>query len=112
MAIVQGTLLYAAELTCNGQNWVEGEYQAATNRMIRGFQVNPSGHRGFGKQAKALLNHRQAKFAQRLWPRGCHEETRDLASLKGSEQWPWFDAGRRRQKGRHGGDSSTSQDRS
>ena len=39
MAIVQGTLLYAAELPWNGQTAMEGEYQATINRMGRALQA-------------------------------------------------------------------------
>ena len=35
MAIIQGTMLYTSELTWNGGKGVEGEYQAAINRMGR-----------------------------------------------------------------------------
>lgn len=35
MPLVQGTVLYAAELTWSGQKGVEGEYQRAINRMAR-----------------------------------------------------------------------------
>ena len=35
MAIVQGTMLYASELTWNGKKGLEGEYQKAINRMGR-----------------------------------------------------------------------------
>ena len=55
MSLVQGTMLYGAELTWNGQRGVEGEYQRAINRMARstlgafrstlvGILVGESGH--------------------------------------------------------------------
>ena len=34
-AIVQGTMLYASELTWNERDTVEGQYQLAINRMAR-----------------------------------------------------------------------------
>ena len=47
MALVQGTMLYAAELTWNGQTGVEGGYQRAINRMGRStlgaFKYTPQG---------------------------------------------------------------------
>ena len=69
-------MLYAAELAWNGGRGVEGEYQRAINRMGRStlgaFQSPPlgivaaeSGH----IPARALLNYRQARFAQRLHAR-------------------------------------------
>ena len=46
-AIVQGTMLYASELTWNGKENVENEYQLAINRMGRAslgaFQTMPRG---------------------------------------------------------------------
>ena len=33
MAIVQGTMFYGAELTCNGKKGVAREYQDAISRM-------------------------------------------------------------------------------
>ena len=35
MSLIQGTVLYGAELTWNGQKGVEGENQRAINRMAR-----------------------------------------------------------------------------
>ena len=75
-AVVQGTMLYAAELTWNGKKKVEGEYQQAINRMGRAklgaFRSTPLGivaaESGL-TPARALLNHRQARFAQRLYAR-------------------------------------------
>ena len=69
-------MLYAAELTWNEGKGIEGEYQRAINRMGRSalgvFRSTPlaivaaeSGH----VPARALLNYRQAKFAQRLHAR-------------------------------------------
>ena len=47
MAIVQGTLLYAPELTWNGRVGMEGGYQRAINRMGRTglgvFKSTPTG---------------------------------------------------------------------
>ena len=73
MSLVQGTMLYVAELTWSGQRGVEGEYQRAINRMARStlgaFRSTPlgvlaaeSGH----TPARALLDYR---FAQRLLAR-------------------------------------------
>lgn len=45
MAITQGTMLYAAELTWKGQKGMEGEYQAAVNLMGRA-----TGHSGGGER--------------------------------------------------------------
>ena len=46
-AIVQGTMLYPSELTWNGKENVEREYQLAINRMSRAslgaFQITPRG---------------------------------------------------------------------
>ena len=75
-AIVQGTMLYASELTWNGQDRVEGPYQLAINRMARATlgvqQSTPQGiimaESGF-TPARALLDHGQARFAQRLYAR-------------------------------------------
>jgi hypothetical protein len=75
-AIVQGTMLYASELTWNGQDKVEGPYQLAINRMARAtlgvHQSTPRGiimaESGF-TPARALLDHRRARFAQRLYAR-------------------------------------------
>ena len=65
-AIVQGTVLYASELTWNGQDNVEGPYQLAINRMARAtlgvHQSTPRGiimaESGF-TPARALLDHRR-----------------------------------------------------
>ena len=73
MSLVQGTIMYAAELTWNGQRGVEGEYQRVINRMARSalgtFRSTPleilaaeSGH----APARALLDYRQSRLAQRL----------------------------------------------
>ena len=73
MSLVQGTMLYAAELTWSGQKGVEGEYQRAINRMARSalgaFRSTPQGILAVESAltpARALLEHRQARFAQRL----------------------------------------------
>lgn len=73
MAIVQ---LYAAGLTWNGGRGVEGGYQAATNRMggatLEAFQSTPLGivaaESGLAP-TRALLDHRRARFTQRLLAR-------------------------------------------
>ena len=48
MSLVQGTMLYVAELTWSGQRGVEGEYQRAINRMARstlgGLQIHATRH--------------------------------------------------------------------
>ena len=76
MAVVQGTMLYGAELTWNGKKGVAREYQDAISRMGRAtlgaFQSTPLGivaaESGLAP-AGALLNHRQASFTQRLFAR-------------------------------------------
>lgn len=73
MAVVQGTMLYAAELTWNGEVGVEGECRKATNRMGRStldvFRSTPlrivPAESGL-TPARALLDHRQAKFTRKL----------------------------------------------
>jgi len=69
-------MLYAAELTWSGQKGIEGEYQRAINRMARStlgaFRSTPQGILAAESgltPARALLNHRQARFAQRLLAR-------------------------------------------
>ena len=72
-AIVQGTMLYASELTWNGLDKVEGPYQLAINMMASAtLEVHQSiswgiitAERGF-MPARALLDHRRACYAQRL----------------------------------------------
>ena len=65
MTIIQGTILYAFELTWGGGKEVEGEYQAAINRMGRatlgafrstplGIVASESGH----TPARPLLDYR------------------------------------------------------
>ena len=63
-AIAQGTMLYASELTWNGQDKVEGPYQLAINRMARStLGVHPTTPRGIimaasgFTPARALLHH-------------------------------------------------------
>ena len=75
-AIVQGTMLYALELTWNSQDKVEGLFQLAINRMARAtLGVQPSTPRGIimaesgFAPARALLDHRRDRFAQRLYAR-------------------------------------------
>ena len=76
MSLIQGTMLYGAELTWNGQKEVEGEYQRAINRMARstlgafrstpqGILAGESGH----TLARPLLDYRQARFTHRLLAR-------------------------------------------
>ena len=76
MAIIQGTILYASELTWNGGKGVEGEYQAAINQMGRAtlgaYRSTPLGMvvtESSLVPARALLNYRQSRFAQRLHAR-------------------------------------------
>ena len=79
LAIVQGTMIYASELTWSGRTDVEGEYQMAINRMGRAtldvFRSTPLGivaaESGLAL-TRALLDHRQARPTQRLYarPRG------------------------------------------
>ena len=76
ISLIQGTMLYAAELTWSGQRGVEGEYQRAINRMAKstlgafrstptGILAGESGH----TPARPLLDYRKARFAQRLLAR-------------------------------------------
>ena len=44
-AIVQGTMLYAAEFTWNGQKGIEREYHPHGTLHTRCLQVDPTGHR-------------------------------------------------------------------
>ena len=70
---MQGALLYATELTWNGREGVEGEYQAAINCMGRAtlgaLHSTPLGivaaESGL-TLARAPPDHRQARFTQRL----------------------------------------------
>ena len=76
MAIVQGTMLYGAELTWNGRRGATREYQDAISRMGRAtlgaFQSTPLGivtaESGLTPTG-ALLDHRQAGFTRRLFAR-------------------------------------------
>ena len=73
-SIIQGIMLYAAELSWNGQKGVEREYKRAINRMGRStlgaYHSTPrSTVMGESRLTKALLNHRQARFTQRLYAR-------------------------------------------
>ena len=61
-------MLYASELTWNGQDKVEGPYQLAIKRMVRAMlgahQSPPRGimaESGF-TPGRALLDHRRARF--------------------------------------------------
>ena len=75
-AIMQGTMLYASELTWNGKKGVEDQYQLAINRMARSklgvYQSTPRSivmaESGL-TPARALLDHRRARFAQRFLAR-------------------------------------------
>ena len=76
MFLVQGTMLYAAELTWSGQKGVEGEHQRTINCMARSTlgasRPTPQGILAAKSKlapARALLDHRQAKLAQRLLAR-------------------------------------------
>ena len=69
-------MLYASELTWNGQDKVGGPYQLAINRMASAMLgVQPSTPRGIimaesgFTPTRALLDHRRARFAQRLYAR-------------------------------------------
>ena len=74
-AIVSGTMLYAAELTWDGSNKMEGEVQRTLNRMGRlslGVRLTTplrivTAESGL-TPARALLDFRQARFALRLMP--------------------------------------------
>ena len=76
MALVQGTILYAAELTWSGQKGIGGEYKRAINRMARftlgAFRPITQGileaDSGLAS-ARALLDNRQTRFTQRLYAR-------------------------------------------
>ena len=67
-------MLYAAEITWRGQKGVEKEYQTAINCMGRSTlgtwnstpRVILTGESGL-TPARALLNHHQARFTQRLY---------------------------------------------
>ena len=74
--LVQGTMLYPAELIRGGQKGVEGEYQRAINRMARStlgaFSSTPQGILAVESgltPARVLLDHRQAGFIQHLHAR-------------------------------------------
>ena len=76
MVIFQGTMLHAAEPTWNGGKWLEGEYQRAINIMGRAtlgaFESAPVGivtKEGGLTPARALPNHRQVRFTERLYAR-------------------------------------------
>ena len=71
--LIHSTLLYRAELTWNGTRRVEGEAQTLTNRMGRASlmvcQTTPLGivtAESALPPTRALLDHRQARFALRL----------------------------------------------
>ena len=92
-ALVNGTLLYAAELTYRGSKKEEKDIQVLTNRMGRASlgvrKTTPVGiitAESALPPARALLDHRQASFALRLLSRpadsGGQEE---ILTHKGSE---------------------------
>ena len=73
MSLVQGSMLYAAELTWSGLKGVEGRYQRAINRMAKSamgaFRTTAQGilaAESGPTPAKALLGRRRAMFAQML----------------------------------------------
>lgn len=76
MSLVQGTMLFAAELTWSGQRRVEGEYQRAINQVARStlgaFRSAPQGilvaESGL-TPARPLPGYRQSRSAQRLLAR-------------------------------------------
>ena len=75
MAIIQGTMLYAPELMWNGGKGIEGEYQAAINRMGRAtlgaYRSTPLGMVAAESglvPARALLNHRQSTSGKQDLP--------------------------------------------
>ena len=76
MAVIQGTLLYAAELTWSRRKSMEGEHQEAINCMGRAtlgaFRSTSTGvvvAESKLTPARALLDHRQARLTQRLLAR-------------------------------------------
>ena len=75
-AIVKGTMLNASELTWNRQDKVERPHQLAINGMARAtlgvHRSTPRGSIMAGSgfmPTRALLDHRRARFAQRLYAR-------------------------------------------
>ena len=79
LTLVHSTLLYGAELTWNGTRGMEEEVQRLTNRMGRASlgvcRTTPLGIDAAESAlppARALLDHRQARFALRIMarPRG------------------------------------------
>lgn len=90
-------MLYAAELTWNSRKSMEGEYQAAINRMGRAtlgaLSPTPLGIvivESALTPAMVLLDHRQACFAQQLLarPQGGRGFTRGGADRqRGYGQW-------------------------
>ena len=69
-------MLYASELTWNGQDKVEKPYQLAISRMARAtLRVHQTTSRGTIMAESgftptgALLDHQRARFAQRLYAR-------------------------------------------
>ena len=95
MATAQGTILYASEPTWSGGVGAEGECQRAINRMGRailgvsrstplGVITAENGH----TPARALLNHRQARFAQRLRARPRDREGPEILTREGAALTP------------------------
>ena len=91
-ALIHGTLLYGAELTWNGTRTVEREVQGLTTRMGRASlgvrQTTPLGIvtvESVLPPARALPDHRQARFALRLMsrPRGGGEQEGILEKRSG-----------------------------
>lgn len=56
-AMVQGTALYAAELTWNGRKGIKGEYRAAINRM-GGAERGPFAQRHWGSSLPRAVSRR------------------------------------------------------
>ena len=94
MSLVQGTMLYGAELTWNGQRGVEGEYQRAINRMARstlgafrstpvGILAGESGH----TPARLLLDYRRPCLPTGFWPDPREEEGRRRFSNGRRGRW-------------------------
>ena len=73
MAIIHGSMLYGTELTWMGQREMAREFQLVINRMARGttgcFRDTPLAiitQEAHTRPAEALLDYRQARYAQRL----------------------------------------------
>ena len=75
-AIMQGTMLFASELTWNGKKGAEDQHELAISRMARSklgvYQSTPRGivmAESGSTPARALLDHRRARFAQQFLAR-------------------------------------------